>query len=89
MLNGEATNTNLIVFGFTWSGLEPTIYRTRGEHANHNTTDMIKTIEIVNTYNMLEVKGSHQASGMEQGQKCLIFDYQLNNMLDSSGQHCN
>jgi hypothetical protein len=24
---------------------------------------------------------------MEQGQKCLISDYQLNNMLDSSGQH--
>jgi hypothetical protein len=50
-------------------------------------TDEIKTIETVNTYNMLEVKRSHQTSGMEQGQKCLISDYQLNNMLDSSGQH--
>jgi hypothetical protein len=33
MLRGEATNTNFIVFGFTRPGLEPTIYRTRGEHA--------------------------------------------------------
>jgi hypothetical protein len=36
---GEATNTNFIVFGLTRSGLVPTIYHTRGEHANHYTTD--------------------------------------------------
>jgi hypothetical protein len=24
-----------------WSALEPTIYRTRGEHANHYTTDVV------------------------------------------------
>jgi hypothetical protein len=36
---GEATNTNFIVFGLTRSGLELTIYRTRGEHANHYATD--------------------------------------------------
>jgi hypothetical protein len=43
MLSGEATNTNFIVFGLTWSGLEPTSYRTRGEHANHYvyTTDAV------------------------------------------------
>ena len=35
---GEATNTNFIVFGFTRFGLELTMYRTRGEHANHYTT---------------------------------------------------
>jgi hypothetical protein len=28
VLNGEATNTNFIVFGLTRSGLEPTTYRT-------------------------------------------------------------
>ena len=40
MLSGEATNANFIVFGLTRSGLEPTIiYRTRGVHANHYTTD--------------------------------------------------
>ena len=35
VLSEEATNSNFIVFGFTCSGFEPTIYRTRGEHANH------------------------------------------------------
>ena len=48
MLSGEATDTNLIVFGFTWSGLEPTIYRTRGEHANHYTTDAVDVKENLN-----------------------------------------
>ena len=37
----EATDTNLIVFGLTLSGLEPTTYRTRGEHANHYATDAV------------------------------------------------
>ena len=41
MLKGEAANTNCIVFGLTRSGLEPTIYRTRGEHANHYGTDAV------------------------------------------------
>jgi hypothetical protein len=39
VLSGEATNTNFIVFGLTQPGLEPTIYRTRGEHTNHYATD--------------------------------------------------
>jgi len=37
----EATNTNFIVFGLTRSRLETTIYRTRGEHANHYATDAV------------------------------------------------
>ena len=41
MLSEEATNTNFIDFGFTPSGLKPTIYRTRGEHGNHYTTDVV------------------------------------------------
>ena len=40
----DATITNLSVFGLTRSGLEPTIYRTRGEHTNHYTTDTIYSI---------------------------------------------
>ena len=35
----EAINTNFIVFDLTRSGLEPTIYFTRGKYANHYTTD--------------------------------------------------
>jgi hypothetical protein len=39
LLNGEATNTNSIVFGLTLPGLEPMLYRTRGKHGDHYTTD--------------------------------------------------
>jgi hypothetical protein len=41
VLSGEATNTNFIIFGLTRLGLNPTIYRTRGEHANHYATDAV------------------------------------------------
>jgi len=34
MLSREATNTNFTDFGVTRTGIEPTIYRTWGEHAN-------------------------------------------------------
>jgi hypothetical protein len=34
-------NTNFIAFGLIRQVLEPTIYRTRGEHANHYTTDAV------------------------------------------------
>jgi len=42
VLSGEATNTNFIVFGLARPGLEPTIYRTRGKHANDYTTDAVR-----------------------------------------------
>ena len=41
MISGEVAHTNVIVFGLHRSGHEPTIYRTRGEHANHYTTDAV------------------------------------------------
>ena len=41
LISRDATNTNFIVFGLTWMGLEPMIYRARGEHANHYTTDAV------------------------------------------------
>jgi hypothetical protein len=55
MLSGDATNTNLTVFGFTRSELDPTIFRTRGQHANYYATDEV-TLDIGNdcygsTYN--------------------------------------
>jgi hypothetical protein len=40
MLRGEATNTNFIVFSLNRSVLEPIIYRTPGEHANHYIADV-------------------------------------------------
>ena len=39
VLSEKTTNTNFIVFDFTWSGLQPTIYRTRGMQTNHYTTE--------------------------------------------------
>ena len=41
MLIGETTDTNFIVFVLTRLRFEPTIYRTRGKHVNHYTTDMV------------------------------------------------
>ena len=35
-------NTNFIIFGLTRPVLEPTIYRTRGEHANYYATDAVE-----------------------------------------------
>ena len=47
MLSGEAANINLIVYGLTRPALEPTIYCTRGEHANHYATDTVTTIQLL------------------------------------------
>ena len=47
VLSGEAANTNCIVFGLTRPGLELMIYCTRGEHANHYTTDEVCRFESV------------------------------------------
>jgi hypothetical protein len=47
VLSGEATNTNFIVFGLTRPGLESTIYRTRGEHANHYATDAVLLLNVM------------------------------------------
>jgi hypothetical protein len=41
VFSGEARNTNFIVFGLTQSGLETTIYRTRGEHNDHYATVVV------------------------------------------------
>jgi hypothetical protein len=40
-------NTVYIVFGFTLLRLKPTIYRTRGEHANHYTTDVVYLLDMI------------------------------------------
>lgn len=41
MLSGEATDAYFIVFGLTRLALEPTIYPTRPENANHYKTNVI------------------------------------------------
>ena len=41
----ERQEYNFIVFGMTQLRLEPTIYRTLGDHANHYTTDVVLTFQ--------------------------------------------
>jgi hypothetical protein len=43
MTSRKATSINFMVFGKTRSELEPTIYCIWGEHANHYTTDDVKS----------------------------------------------
>jgi hypothetical protein len=49
VLGGKATNTNFIVFGLTGPWLEPMIYRTQGEDANHYTTDAVQSFDVERT----------------------------------------
>ena len=53
-LPGETTDVNFIIFDLTRSVLEPTIYHTRGEHANYYATDAVTPtiykISLVNKY---------------------------------------
>jgi hypothetical protein len=50
--SGKASHLNLIVFRLTRSGTEPTIYRIRGEHTNHYTTDAVSVIVQSNAQNI-------------------------------------
>jgi hypothetical protein len=58
VLSGEATNTNVIVFGLTRPGLEPTnLPHSREEHVNHYTTDAVN-ISVIKTpqrYDMIDI----------------------------------
>jgi 4-amino-4-deoxy-L-arabinose transferase-like glycosyltransferase len=40
-LGEKQKKSNIIVFDLTWPVLEPTIYRTLGEHAKHYSTGQI------------------------------------------------
>ena len=48
LLNAECLEEKqqipILVFGLTQSGREPTIYHTRGEHANHYTTNAVEIL---------------------------------------------
>jgi hypothetical protein len=48
-LSQKETNANFIFFDLTQPGLEPTVYRTRGEHANRHTTDAVDVKMTTNT----------------------------------------
>ena len=65
MLSGEATKTNFIVFGLTQSGLELTIYHTRGKHAYHQTTDVVELTRWV----------TFGGSGLKRGGTTVLIAY--------------
>jgi hypothetical protein len=73
MLSRKATNTNLIVFGLTQPGLEPMIYHTRGEHANHYTTDAVHLLDMFNSKTCVIVKHvSYHVLDMFNSKICVI-----------------
>jgi hypothetical protein len=41
MLKTTSSKIKILVLGLTWPGSEPPIYSSRGEHANHYTTDVV------------------------------------------------
>ena len=41
LLNDVCLAEEIIVFGLIRLGLEPTVYRSRGEHVSHYTTDAV------------------------------------------------
>ena len=47
VISGKQQIPVLLVFGLIWPGLEPTIYRTRGEHVNYYTIDAVKIIRLI------------------------------------------
>ena len=55
VLSEEAINTNFIVFGLTWPGIKPTIYLTRGEHANHYNRVLSWYIDVINTTSLTTI----------------------------------
>ena len=44
VVSAETENTNFRVLALTLPGLEPIIYRIRGEHVNHYITDAVEPI---------------------------------------------
>ena len=73
--SGETTNINFIVFGLTRSWLEPTIYRTRSEHANYYAADVVcfLTFPKLHTYGSIENTGTF--SWMWGLVRMLIFQF--------------
>ena len=76
MLSGEATNTNCIVFGLTRLGLQPTIYRTLGEHVNRYATDDV----VMGSLNFL----FYVLNTIDRKVQCV----KVNNSLESSKSEC-
>ena len=87
-------NTNLLLFGLTQPELDPTIYPTRGEHANHNATDvvskLIKTVLFSNFFFSLQLTTRRKcivAVYQQINERLLKTNYVTNNTMDNSWIH--
>ena len=72
MLSGEATNTNFIIFGLTRSELEPRIYRTRDEHANHYTNEA-DYFEIGDVVFLLSIEQFYRWQGFQEWREFVVY----------------
>ena len=72
MFSDEATNTNFIVFGLTRPVLEPTIYRTLGEHANHYNID---AVELISIFEVMHIHLLHAGEGNSWTRMLCMFYY--------------
>jgi hypothetical protein len=84
VLTEEVTNTNCRVSGFTQPVIEQTIYHTRGEHANHCTTDAVhgRMIGFTSTYGSCHghdcmIVGFTSTYGSCHGHDCLIVRFTI------------
>jgi hypothetical protein len=66
----EKQQIQILAFGLTWSGLEPTIYRTRGEHANNYATAAVLII----SYHRGYVAMGYSLSPLFQCKKNSVFE---------------
>ena len=54
----EKQQIPILVFGLQLPGFKPTIYCTRGEHANHYATDAVSNVyvELINMFKLINFK---------------------------------
>jgi hypothetical protein len=93
MLSGEVANTNFIIFSLMRSGIEPTIYCTRGQHSNHYTSDAVICVyEDNERYFYFQFKKMHIAVELGGGLPVLLEEKWKNDrMLVEKGSvvmHC-
>lgn len=83
--SGKEAKVNCMVIGLTWQWIEPTIYRTSGEHANHYTGGAVQSainriVWTMNYWNVLRPLHSTGIQGYTNNNKSLqCMMLQINN----------
>ena len=71
MLSGETTNSNFIVSGL--GSKKSTIYHTRGEHANHYTSDAVANIHCATKVFKKKEEKKYKKCILKVSDYCFIF----------------